>query len=164
MVLVPRAGAILAERTRAIRSDLANALIVERQFLHPIDGLTLFITDTGRDGEMAGIFLNDQRDPERAGHLLRRAGAAGARGHGGAAGDARRRGAGAGGGSGAQLNAVRFDQFVFDLSDLIRDEGDRGCRGRRSTPVRELLRPTPAMLASGRYTPRRLRRRGRTTS
>ena len=36
MVLVPRSGAILAERTRAIRSDLANALIVERQFLHPM--------------------------------------------------------------------------------------------------------------------------------
>ena len=64
-VLVPRSGAILAERTRAIRSDLANALIVERQFLHPLPGLTLFITDTSRQGEMAGIFLNDQRDPER---------------------------------------------------------------------------------------------------
>ena len=45
-VLVPRTGAILAERTQAIRSDLANALIVERQFLHPITGLTLFIADT----------------------------------------------------------------------------------------------------------------------
>ena len=38
MVLVPRSGATLAERTQAIRSDLANALIVERQFLHPVDG------------------------------------------------------------------------------------------------------------------------------
>ena len=59
IVLVPRSGAILADRTKEIRSDLANALIVERQFLHPIDGLTLFITDTDRKGEMAGIFLND---------------------------------------------------------------------------------------------------------
>ena len=64
-VLVPRSGAVLAERTRAIRSDLANALIVERQFLHPLPGLTLFITDTSRQGEMAGLFLDDQRDPER---------------------------------------------------------------------------------------------------
>ena len=38
MVLVPRGGAALAERTQEIRSDLASALIVERQFLHPIDG------------------------------------------------------------------------------------------------------------------------------
>ena len=51
MVLVPRSGAILAERTKAIRSDLANALIVERQFLHPMEGVTLFITDTNRGGE-----------------------------------------------------------------------------------------------------------------
>lgn len=35
MVIVPRSGAILADQTKAIRSDLANALIVERQFLHP---------------------------------------------------------------------------------------------------------------------------------
>ena len=80
MVLVPRSGAILAERTKAIRSDLANALIVERQFLHPIDGLTLFITDTNRQGEMAGIFLNDQRDPARPVTYSARARAAGARG------------------------------------------------------------------------------------
>ena len=85
-VLVPRTGAILAERTRAIRSDLANALIVERQFLHPITGLTLFIADAGGNGEMAGIFLNDQRDPDPLGHLLGRGRAAAARGHGGAAG------------------------------------------------------------------------------
>jgi lipopolysaccharide export system permease protein len=63
MVLVPHAGGVLAERTRSIRSDLANALIVERQFLHPIDGLTLFIDETGGSGEMGGILLNDQRDP-----------------------------------------------------------------------------------------------------
>ena len=61
--MVPLSGTVLAERTRAIRSDLANALIVERQFLHPADGLTLFIGDTSREGDMAGIFLNDQRDP-----------------------------------------------------------------------------------------------------
>ena len=95
MVLVPRSGAILAERTKAIRSDLANALIVERQFLHPIDGLTLFITDTSRSGEMAGIFLNDQRDPERPVTYSAQHAQLVREGNGGAAGDARRRGAGA---------------------------------------------------------------------
>jgi lipopolysaccharide export system permease protein len=150
MVLVPRSGAVLAERTRAIRSDLANALIVERQFLHPAEGLTLFITETGREGEMAGIFLNDQRDldhvvtysAERA--LLVREGM-----------EARlvmfEGVALAGAGSGAQLTAVRFDQFVFDLSDLIREQGDRVPRPSEYS-VRQLLDPTPAMLATGRYT------------
>jgi lipopolysaccharide export system permease protein len=150
MVLVPQSGAILAERTRAIRSDLANALIVERQFLHPAEGLTLFIADTGREGEMAGIFINDQRDPahpvtysaERA-VLVREDMEARLVMFNGVAL--------ASGSSGGQLTAVRFDQFVFDLSDLIREEGDRVPRPSEYS-VLALLRPTDAMLASGRYT------------
>ncbi len=150
MVLVPRSGAILAERTKAIRSDLANALIVERQFLHPMDGLTLFITDTSRSGEMAGIFLNDQRDPERpvtysAQHarlvregkearLVMLEGVALALGA-----------------SGEQLTAVRFDQFVFDLSALIADDSARVPRP-SEYQVGDLLHPTAAMLAGGHYT------------
>ena len=50
--------------------------IVERQFLHPMQGLTLFITDTSRAGEMAGIFLDDQREPEQPVHVFRPARAA----------------------------------------------------------------------------------------
>ena len=124
MVLVPRTGAILAERTRAIRSDLANALIVERQFLHPVTGLTLFIAEAGGNGEMAGIFLNDQRDParpvtysaERA--LLLREGmeARLVMREGVALAERPRR---------ASSPRVRFDEFVFDLSDLLREDGDR---------------------------------------
>jgi lipopolysaccharide export system permease protein len=149
MVLVPQTGAILAERTRAIRSDLANALIVERQFLHPAEGLTLFITDTTRDGEMAGLFLNDARDPaqpvtysaERA-LLLRddmEARLVMLEGVALAAGD-----------DGTAITAVRFDQFVFDLSDIIREQGVRVPRPSEYS-VRRLLDPTPEMMESGRY-------------
>jgi lipopolysaccharide export system permease protein len=150
MVLVPQSGAMLAERTRAIRSDLANALIVERQFLHPAPGLTLFITDTSRQGEMAGIFINDQRDPkqpvtysaERA--LLVREGA-----------EARlvmfEGVALAGGTEGRQLTSVRFDQFVFDISDLLRDDDVRVPRPSEYSVV-ALLRPSAGMMATGRYT------------
>ncbi len=148
-VLVPRSGAILAERTRAIRSDLANALIVERQFLHPLPGLTLFITDTSRQGEMAGIFLNDQRDPDRPitysarRALLLREGM-----------EARlvmQEGVALTVGAGReQLTSVRFDQFVFDLSEILSQESVRVPRP-SEYPVRALLAPTPDMLASGRY-------------
>jgi lipopolysaccharide export system permease protein len=145
-ILVPLGGRELAERSQAIRSDLANALIVERQFLHPMDGLTLFITDTSRAGEMAGIFLHDQRDPargvtysaERA--LLLREGM-----------EARlvmldgvalTLGAG-----GRELDSVQFDQFVFDLSELIQGEGERVPRP-SEYPVRALLAPSEEMLAT----------------
>jgi len=149
MVLVPTSGGILAARTKEIRSDLANALIVERQFLHPIDGLTLFITDTNRQGDMAGIFLNDQRDPTRpvtysAQHakLVREGMEArlvmldGVAISPGAGGD--------------QLTAVRFDQFVFDLSDLIKEDDTRVQRP-SEYPVIALVAPTDAMLAGGHY-------------
>ena len=150
LVLVPYAGAILAERTQAIRSDLANALIVERQFMHPTDGLTLFIADTSRAGEMAGIFLHDQRDPERPvtysaerallvregdeARLVMLDGVALAPGAGG-----------------RELNAVEFDQFVFDLSELIRDEGMPGPAPGRVPDRARCSTRRPAMLATDRY-------------
>jgi len=46
------------------RSDFAKTLVREGQFIHPVDGLTLFIRDTSRQGEMAGLFLSDQRDED----------------------------------------------------------------------------------------------------
>ena len=148
MLLVPRSGAILAERTQAIRSDLANALIVERQFLHPLDGLTLFITDTSGTGEMQGLFLNDQRDPEQVvtytaerARLVR---------EGMEARLVMFEGVALTQGGGTELTAVQFEQFVFDLSDVIRDQGARVPRPSEYS-VPELLRPTPAMLANDRY-------------
>ena len=144
LVLVPLGGTALAERTQAIRSDVANALIVERQFIHPVDGLTLFIGDTSRAGEMAGIFINDQREAERPvtysaerALLLRD-------------GDEVRLVMEDGlalspGGNGERLNTVRFDQFVFDLSEIVRSEGARTPRP-SEFPLRALFDPTPAML------------------
>ncbi len=125
MVLVPRSGAILAERTRAIRSDLANALIVERQFLHPMPTGSRSSSPTPaararwRASSSTTSATRRSRSPirpERA--LLVREGM-----------EARlvmlEGVALAVGAGGEQLTAVRFDQFVFDLSDLISDEGAR---------------------------------------
>lgn len=149
MVLVPLGGAALGDRTQAIRSDLANALIIEGQFLHPSPGLTVFITDTGRAGEMSGIFLNDQRDllhpvtysAERA--LLVRDGmeARLVMLDGVALAPAT---------EGGQMNTVLFDQFVFDLSSLIQPDGARVPRPSEYS-ITDLLFPTPRMLATERY-------------
>lgn len=148
-VLVPVSGRMLAERTRSIRSDLANALVVDRQFLHPLSGLTLFISGVGQAGEMEGIFLNDQRDPnrvvtysaERALLVRDEAEARLVMSDGVALTSA------VGGG---QLNSVRFDQFVFDLSDVLSEDGERVPRP-SEYGVRDLLSPTPEMLAHERY-------------
>ncbi len=149
-VLVPRGGTVLADRTQAIRSDIAQALLVEREFLHPAPGLTLFISETGRAGEMAGIFLNDQRDRQRPvtysaehAYLLREGQEARLVMRDGVALSL--------GASSTQLSSVAFEQFVFDLTPLIETEGARVPRP-SEYQVRDLLDPTPAMLASGKYT------------
>lgn len=147
-VLAPRGGAALAARTQEIRSDLASALVVERQFLHPAPGLTLFIADTSRAGEMGGLFLHDQRDPARPvtysaeSALLVREGE-----------EARlvmRDGMALAPAGGGQMSSVDFEQFVFDLSDLVR-EGDARAPRPAEYPVRMLLNPTAEMLTRGRY-------------
>jgi lipopolysaccharide export system permease protein len=149
-LLVPQANTALAERSQAIRSDLAAALLVERQFIHPMSGLTLFIQETGTDGEMSGIFLNDQRDPSRAvtysaeRALLVRDGMEARL----VMLDGMALGAGR---DGTRLNSVAFDQFVFDMSDLLRESSDRTPRP-SEYPTVSLLDPTTQMLESGRYT------------
>lgn len=148
MLLVPIAGSTLADRTQAIRSDLASALIVERQFLHPMPGVTLFIANTSGAGEMAGIFLNDQREFLRpvtysAEHarLVRDGMEARLVMQDGVALSLNERS--------QQMNTVKFDQFVFDLSELIREQDVRVRRPSEYTVV-ELVAPTAAMLG-GRY-------------
>lgn len=148
--LVPAGGSALADRTQAIRSDVAKALIVERQFLHPIPGITLFISDTSREGEMAGIFLNDQREFNRpitysAEHALLVRDGMEARlvMRDGVALTLNERS--------QQINTVQFDQFVFDLSDLLKDQSTRIPRPSEYW-VLDLLRPSEEMLARGRYT------------
>jgi lipopolysaccharide export system permease protein len=143
MVLIPLAGRELSERTRAIRSDLAASLIVERQFIHPVQGLTLFIDETGRSGEMEGIFLNDGRDPaqvvtysaERAIFLREQDEARLVMQDGVALTTT----------EADELNSVVFERFVFDLSELIRDQSRRTPRPSEYS-VLALLNPSPEML------------------
>jgi len=62
LYLVPASQTSLGQRLTDFRSDFAKAIIKEGQFIHPINGVTLFIKDTSTAGEMAGLFLSDRRD------------------------------------------------------------------------------------------------------
>ena len=145
MILAPRGAAALAESTQQLRSDRASALIVERQFIHPVGGLTLYIAEVGDGGELSGLFLNDQRDPARVvtysaerAHFLREGNEARLVMDDGVALslDAGSR----------QLNAVEFQRFVFDISDLLATDEDRSPRPAEYA-LPQLLNPTPEMLA-----------------
>ena len=81
-----------------------------------------------------GIFLNDQRDPARAGDLLGRARAPAARGDGGAAGHARGRGARQRHGGRADRGALRRVRLRPQRPDCARTA--TGCRARRNIRCR----------------------------
>ena len=130
----------LIENRAEIRSEIANSLIREGRFLHPIDGLTLFIEDTSTDGQMIGMFLQDDRSPDRpvtytaeeavflrdgdVAQLVMRRGIA-------LTYNAQR----------ALLGRVQFDSFSFDLSALVAPG--------KSRPIRADSLPTPVLLDPG---------------
>ncbi|MEM9012863.1 MAG: LPS export ABC transporter permease LptF [Pseudomonadota bacterium] len=124
LYLMPTAARELRERIADIRSEIANALIREGEFVHPGDGLTIYIRETNRAGEMAGIFLHDNSDPaepvtytaERAA-LVREDGAPRVVMFSGAAQhyDVTR----------GSLSILDFETLVYDLSPFIADDETR---------------------------------------
>jgi len=118
LYLVPFSSTRLAERSFEIQDELTNSLIVEGKFLHPSPGITFFIRDTSQIGEMEGLFLNDQTDPngtitysakkallakdgERARLIMFE-------------GIAQRYQP-----STRRMDTIQFEQFAYDLSDMI---------------------------------------------
>lgn len=61
-VLQPRSNTRLADRIAEVRQDFIGTLLREKQFIHPTYGVTVYIKDSSKAGEIEGLFLNDQRD------------------------------------------------------------------------------------------------------
>lgn len=64
LFLVPMSETQLSQRRFDINNELVRLFLREGEFVHPQKGVTLFIRDIAQNAEMAGIFINDQRDPE----------------------------------------------------------------------------------------------------
>ncbi|WP_128254223.1 LPS export ABC transporter permease LptF [Falsirhodobacter deserti] len=62
-VLVPLSRTVLADRTAEVRDSLAAQFVKDGEFLHPADGLTLYIREIAPSGELDGLFLRDGRGP-----------------------------------------------------------------------------------------------------
>jgi len=147
LLLVPASQTMLGQRLADFRSDFAKTLIKEGQFIHPANGVTLFIKDTSKAGEMAGLFLSDRRDEANpviytAQKALLLQDEDGIRivmfdGNIQYLPDASTR-----------LSTVHFDQFSYDLGSLL-----AAPVAHSRTPFQrflpELLWPTETMLASG---------------
>ncbi len=63
--LMPMAQREMRERVTQIRGDVAVAFMREGAFLNPLDGVTVYLRETGPSGELLGVFVQDERDPDR---------------------------------------------------------------------------------------------------
>jgi len=59
--LVPASRAILAERSAEISENVTARFLVDGQFMHPADGITLYIREITETGELRDLFLADDR-------------------------------------------------------------------------------------------------------
>jgi len=65
LYLMPTAQREMRDRISQIRSDVAAAFIREGDFVSPDKGITVYLRETGNPGEMFGVFIQDERDPEQ---------------------------------------------------------------------------------------------------
>jgi len=63
--LVPAPPGALRDRISQVRGDVAAAFIREGAFLTPSRGVTVYIRQIGRPGELLGVFVHDKRDPSQ---------------------------------------------------------------------------------------------------
>lgn len=64
-VLVPVSQERLAQRQAEIADNITARFLTEGSFVHPADGITIYIREITRDGEMRDIFLSDTRSPQQ---------------------------------------------------------------------------------------------------
>ncbi len=60
-IIVPASRAVVADRTAEISANLTARLLVDGQFMHPTDGITFYIREITETGELADVFLSDDR-------------------------------------------------------------------------------------------------------
>lgn len=65
LYLMPTAQREMRDRITQIRGDVAVAFVREGQFLTPSKDVSVYLRETGRAGEMFGVLVHDERDPER---------------------------------------------------------------------------------------------------
>lgn len=148
--LEPNASTAFRDRLSDIRNDIAGALIVEGRFLHPAEGLTIFVRRNLGDDGMRGVFVHDRRDGDGVTYTAREAVlTAGEDGPRLVMLDGAAQRVEPGGG----LSLLRFQSLVYDLGRFIDTARDR----RRAPSERyffELVAPTDEQLegfARGRF-------------
>ncbi len=61
--LVPLSLVRLSERQAEIAQNITARFLTEGSFVHPAVGVTIYIREISRDGELRDVFMSDARDP-----------------------------------------------------------------------------------------------------
>lgn len=142
-VLIPQARAQLAQRQGELAQNVTAGLLREGVFLHPAEGITVFVSEVTPEGGLRGLYLSDARTlAQRVDYTAREALIVPDRGgpklvmidgmaqvHDGRTG---------------RLSVTGFADFTYDLAGLI-GPGGRG-RSVQELPTRDLLAPSPALI------------------
>ncbi|MEM8822360.1 MAG: LPS export ABC transporter permease LptF [Pseudomonadota bacterium] len=59
--LVPMSRTALADRGQDVAQDITARFLLEGEFLHPADGVTVYVREITEDGALQGLFLQDRR-------------------------------------------------------------------------------------------------------
>lgn len=144
-VIVPASRAVLADRTAEISANLTARLLVDGQFMHPTDGITFYIREITDTGELWDIFLADDRGTgTRTTYTARKALLV--------RGDVDPKLIMFEGMSQSydpikkRLAVTHFTDFTYDLAGLL-VPGTRNARSLDELSTRELLNPTPDLMA-----------------
>ena len=124
VLLAPLGARSMRDKTAEVRGDIASALIQDGRFMHPSDGLTIYIREANGPGDMRGVMVHDARKPESAVTFNAERGALVKTDTGPRLvmfeGLAQRVDP-----ETDSLSLLRFDKIGYDLSDFVSDPADR---------------------------------------
>ena len=148
LYLMPTSSQQMKTRVAELRGDLATALIRDGRFLNPSEGLTVYVREIPKSGDLLGVFAHDQRDPvkpltysaERAAMVMTDEGPRLIMFDG----IAQTRDT-----ESDELSVLRFERFVFDLATFVKDPESRG-RKPSEHYIHELLNPPERLKGKAR--------------
>jgi lipopolysaccharide export system permease protein len=114
LYLMPLGQRVMKDKVFDIRADIGAAILREGAFTTPSEGLTVFIRELSPSGEIRGILVHDNREPQRPITYLAESGVLAQTREGARLimlngnieqGEAR----------GSRLSVLQFDRYVFDL-------------------------------------------------
>src|SRR5882672_6482 len=114
LYLMPLGQRVMRDKVFDIRADIGAAILREGAFTTPSDGLTVFIRELAPNGEIRGILVHDNRQPQRPLTYLAESGVL-VQSQEGARLIMQNGNIEQGEGNGARLSVLGFERYVFDL-------------------------------------------------